>query len=441
MLTRACLSLALLVATPAWSQALPTATAGPDDSGMPMSPMVSGRAFPTTTLSEARSNYLDGEFTFRTAYYDNLFANSGSQPISDVAYSISPSIKFDKSTPRLHQTWTYRPNFTLYQRTDARNEADQSAALDVNYRWSQHITVSGHDIFQKSSNIFNQYLSFSGEPISGAPPSSPAIAIAPFASQLTNTASAQVTYQFSANGTIGASGTGTILNYPNQTEAPGLYNSNSRGGSIFYNRHLTGGQSLGVTYQYVMVLGDAAVGQLEIQTHTLFLFYTVTLGEGLSLTVSGGPQHYDYSQSPLPESSSLTPAVTASLGWQGEHTSLAANYSRTVTLGAGQLGALSSNTASISAHWQLARTWSVGSTASYGLYDNVTPLSVSSSQGGHTISGSASVDHSLSDHFRAQLGYQRLHQTYNGIAVITANPDTDSAFISISYQLSRPLGR
>jgi outer membrane protein assembly factor BamA len=129
------------------------------------------------------------------------------------------------------------------------------------------------------------------------------------------------------------------------------------------------------------------------------------------------------------------------VGWQGQRTSLAANYSRTVTAGAGQQGALSSNTASSSASWQLARTWSVGSAASYALYKNVTPLSVSSSQGGHSFSGSVSLNHSLSEHFRAQLGYQRLHQTYNGIAAIAADPDADSAFISISYQLSRPLGR
>jgi hypothetical protein len=129
------------------------------------------------------------------------------------------------------------------------------------------------------------------------------------------------------------------------------------------------------------------------------------------------------------------------MGWQGVHTSFATSYSRSVTGGAGQLGALSSNTASASASWQLARTWNVGSAVNYALYKNVTPVSISSSQGGHSISGSVLLNHSLGDHFRAQLGYQRLHQTFNDIAAITADPDADSAFISISYQLSRPLGR
>src|ERR1039457_5570916 len=72
----------------------------------------------------------------------------------------------------------------------------------------------------------------------------------------------------------------------------------------------------------------------------------------------------------------------------------------------------------------------------YSIYKNVSPLSLSSNQGGHSVSGAVSLDHSLSEHFRAELGYQRLHNTYNGIAAITADPDADSAFISISYQLS-----
>jgi hypothetical protein len=411
---------------------------------MPIPPIASGKAFPTKTLSETRSNYLDANLTFQPAYYDNLLPGEGTQPITDVGYSIKPSIQFDQSTSRLHQTWAYFPTFTLYQRTTARNEAGQSASLDIQYRLSPHTTVSGRDLFQKSSNVFNQPYSLAGEPISGAPPSSPAYIIAPFADQLTNTASAEIAYQFSMNEMIGGGGTTAMFNYPNQTESPSfynLYNSSSAGGSAFYSHRLSGTQYAGVTYRYLRILGQPVSGQLEIQTHTLFFFYNLSLGEGFTLSLAAGPQFYDYLQLPMPAYNSVTPAVTGSMGWQGMHTSFAISYSRSVTGGAGQLGALSSNTASASASWQLARTWSVGSAVNYALYKNVTPVFISSSQGGHYISGSVLLNHSLGDHFRGQLGYQRLHQTFNDIATITAYPDADSAFISITYQLSRPLGR
>jgi hypothetical protein len=445
MLTGTYLSLALLVAIPAWSQALPTATGSPDlpqdEYRMPIPPIASGKAFPRKSLSETRSNYLRANLTFQPAYYDNLLAGQGTQPITDVGYSIKPSIEFDQTTSRLHQTWAYFPTFTLYQRTSARNEAGQSASVDIQYRLSPHTTVSGRDIFQKSSNVFNQAYSLAGQPISGAPPSSPAYIIAPFADQLTNTVDAEIAYQFSMNEMIGGGGTTAMFDYPNPAESPGFYNSSSAGGSAFYSHRLSGTQYAGLTYQYVRILGQPVSGQLEIQTHTLYFFYNLSLGQGFTLSLAAGPQHYGYVQLPMPAYNSVTPAVTGSIGWQGMHTSFATSYSRSVTGGAGQLGALSLNTASASASWQWARTWSVGSAVNYGLYDNVTPVSISSSQGGYSISGSVLLNHSLSDRFRAQLGYQRLHQTFDDIATIAAHPDADSAFISISYQLSRPLGR
>jgi hypothetical protein len=52
-----------------------------------------------------------------------------------------------------------------------------------------------------------------------------------------------------------------------------------------------------------------------------------------------------------------------------------------------------------------------------------------------------SVDHSFNERFRAEAGYQRLHEAYNGIAAISSDPDSDRDFISITYQLTKPLGR
>jgi hypothetical protein len=131
----------------------------------------------------------------------------------------------------------------------------------------------------------------------------------------------------------------------------------------------------------------------------------------------------------------------ASIGRQGAHTNFAASYSRTVSGGGGLLGAFTSSSASASATWQFARAWSVASSANYQLRTNVSPASVSIEKGGHSVSGSISIERSLGEHFRANLGYQRLHQTYSSIAAIASNPDSDREFISITYQFKRPLGR
>jgi hypothetical protein len=47
----------------------------------------------------------------------------------------------------------------------------------------------------------------------------------------------------------------------------------------------------------------------------------------------------------------------------------------------------------------------------------------------------------MGEHFNAEIGYARLHQSYSGVAVISSNPDSDREYVSITYQFTRPLGR
>jgi len=292
---------------------------------------------------------------------------------------------------------------------------------------SPHVTASLRDSFQKSSSVFNQPDPLSAGAVLGSGQSSPVAVVAPVADRLNNTANAELTYQFSRNGMIGAAGTFTNLHYPNSAQVPGLQDSSSRGGSAFYSHRLSRKHYIGATYQYSRILAYPINAQSETQAHTVFLFYTIYLKPTLSLSLSAGPQHFDVAQFPLPAFRSWSPAATASMGWQGRHTNFAAGYSRIVTGGGGLLGAFHSNSANASARWQLARTWTVGSVASYAIYKNVTPVFSLSSPGGHTVSGPVSVT--------------RLHQSYGGIAVISNAPDVNREFISVSYQFARPLGR
>jgi hypothetical protein len=445
MLTRVFLSLALLAAIPLWSQVDTNGAAGSanpaDDARMAVPPAVSGQAYPTSTTSESRSNYLDYGVTFSTAYNDNVLGGSSANPVSDVNYSLWPTIALDETTPRLHSLVTYSPGFTFYQRTSSRNEADQNAAIDVQYRLSAHVTASLRDSFHKSSGFFNQPDLTAASPVYGSGQVPPVTVIAPLADQLSNLATAEGTYQFSADDMIGAGGVFARLHYPDPTQVPGLYDSSSIGGSAFYNRRLTGRQYIGVTYQYSRILAYPIGAQSEIQTQTVLLFYTVYLKPTLSLSFSGGPQHSNVVQFPLPAAQSWSPAAIASMGWQGRRASFATSYSQLVTGGGGLAGAFHSSSAYASARWQIARTWNVGLTASYATYSSLTPLSVPSSPGGHTIFGGASTQHQIGQHLSIEAGYDRLHQSYGSIATVSNAPDTNREFISISYRFARPLGR
>jgi hypothetical protein len=452
MLTRVCLRLALLTATPVWSQLgstpFETPASSADEAHMLTPPPVSAQGYPTMVGSQMRSNYVAAGLAFNTAYNDNVLTGNSVTPVSDFIYTISPTIDFNKTTQRQQLALTYSPGFTFYQHTSALNAMNQNAAIIFQYRLSQHTTVSLNDSFQKSSNVFDQLYPVSGVAISGSSQTPPIGVIAPYADQLRNTANIGLSSQFSRNGMVGAGGVFTENNYPNPAEASGFYNSNSLGGSIFYSQRLSSTEYVGVTYQYLRSRSDPvnaqtnpAIAQAEVQTHTFLAFYTAYLNPTLSLSLSAGPQYVDATLAPSPAFNSWTPSVMASIGWQRSHTNFVASYSRTITGGLGLPGAFDSNSANASVRWQMARTWNIGSAGNYSNSTNVTPSFSSSSPGGQTVSGTVSLQHSMREHLNVELGYARLHQNYSSITVISAAPDSNREFISISYRLTRPLGR
>src|SRR5271165_168414 len=271
MFARVCLGLQLLVAISAWSQAdtnaIETGSEAADQAQMLTPPPVSGEAYSTAVGSETRSNYLRAGWTMTTAYSNNVLGEVGANPISDISYSLWPSIAIDKSTSRLNFMLNYSPGFTIYQRTSVLNQTDQNVASDFQYRLSPHVTANFRESFLKSSNIFNQPDPLSAVVVSGsAQPSSVAV-VAAAANQLSNMTNAELTYQFSRNGMIGAAGTFTNLHYLDPTEVPGLYDSNSGGGTAFYNHRLSEKHYIGASYQYSKILTYPENAQIETQTN------------------------------------------------------------------------------------------------------------------------------------------------------------------------------
>ena len=121
-----CVGLLLLPVAPLWSQVDTTPTApmpavtgaAPASSSdqMMTPPPVSGQSYPTAPTAAERSNYLRGGMTFSSAYTDNALGSVNGHPVSDVSYSIWPTLALDETTTRLHIVSTYAPGYTFYQR-------------------------------------------------------------------------------------------------------------------------------------------------------------------------------------------------------------------------------------------------------------------------------------------------------------------------------------
>jgi len=438
MLTRICLGLSLLVAVPVWAQVDPSATgSSTNQDEMQTPPSVSGGYYPTETASEVRSNYLSAGVSASAAYDNNVQGSAGSAPASELNYSIRPIVSFDQSTPRTHRMFSYSPSFTIYQNLSSRNEFDQDASASFRYRMSPHSVLTLRDSFEESTNVFNQ--PFQG--VSGSALSPTEDVIAPFAKHIGNSGGVDLSYQFSPNGMIGGSGESTIVNYPNPAQAVGLTNSNSYGASAFYNLRLGTTQYMGLNYQHSAMNSSSTGISSDTNTDTVYLFYTVYVKHALSISASGGPQHFAVTQTQFAQSSGWTPAITASMGLQKSRVSVAVSYSRIVSGAGGLLGAFNTSNASAFARCQLARSWSAGVGANYGMQNNLLTGPTSLNPGGHTISGTASGQHQIGNRFAVQIGYSRLHQSYSGISVISQYPDNNTEYGGVSYQLSKPLGR
>lgn len=417
-----------------------------NDSRMLTPPPVSGQEYPTTFAYGERSNYLSGGMVFTSAYTDNVLGSISGQPISDVSYSVAPFIGLNETTSRLHWVLNYASGPTFYQRVSARNETDQNASINFQYQLSPHVTFSARDDFAKSSNVFNQPGLAGAVAVSGGTQQPNFSVIAPVADFLSNFGNVDLSYQFAANGMVGASATFSNLHYPNQAQVPGLFDSNSQGGSVFYSLRVSKMHYIGATYQYERLMSYPAIGQAETQTHAILFFYTLYATPKFSFSFFGGPQHSDTVQPPLPPlqlqqppARAWTPAAGGSMSWQGRLTNVALSYSHIISGGGGLVGAVKADTASVSIQRQIARRLSFAIVGGYAQNDVL--ASALGATNGHTVSGTATLEQDFGQAVSLHLGYTRLHQDYSGVAVLAATPNMNSEFVSISYRFSRPLGR
>lgn len=447
MLARAHLILFLLIfaAMPALSQVEPSASGGAttteDDTQMMTPPPVSGIPYPDTSGAETRSNFLDASVGGSGGYVDNVLPGSTGTPVSTGTYSVLGDFALRRTTPRQEATIRYSPNFLFYEPVTALNTVDHSASGIFRERLSPHITLTLEDFFLRTSDVFAASYPFSAGGLTGSTQAPVQAVIAPFAEQMNDNANAVITYQFGRNGMVGGGGSYSNFDLPNPAQALGLDTSSGEGASAFFSRRLTGMQYAGIAYNYSRTVGSIPNVQFETQTHSLLPFYTIYFTHTFSASVSAGIERAEQTQAQTQPYSSWSPSVVVSTGWQGKRGNLAATYLHTITSGEGLYGGFHSDSANASGGWKIGRTWNGSVAISYTNVSQVSSLIGLTYNNGDTITASVSLVHSISEHLSMSIGYERLHENYTGITVITSNPDSDRAYGTITYVFRKPLGR
>lgn len=446
MRNRMLLTLLLVTTVPIWAQVdSQPANEGNATSGSVMiaPPPVSGQVYPEEVGAEIQSNYLKGGLSVGGGYIRNLFVGGTSALANETSLSIRPNISLDEATPRQHLNLEYSPQFNFYRPTSTLNETDHSLDATYRLRVMPHIIVSASNNFQKSAVVFFSP-AFNGG-VSPSPPPAAAGAIPPLAHWTGNTVQGILNWQYARSAMVGGSGILAMTRFADSSQVTGLFNSDSRGGSGFWTRQVSASEYLGAVYQYFDILADPSKPLSETYTHTLYAFYTRYLTDLFSVSVSAGPQHFQVDQPSAQSVQAWAPAVIASLAWQRKHTNFSLGYGRTVTGGGGLLGAYHSNSANMSARWQIARTWTTSVMGSYAsnrsVFKEATKTSPFFNTNGHSIFGSLAIDHYLTEHIVLEGEYDRIHQSYGTIAAIASVPNSDRITVSLAWRFTHPLGR
>jgi hypothetical protein len=428
----------VLAAIPLWSQvessgAAPAGEDAPMFTPAPLSEEGSSLAFASET---PRTNYVRGGVNFQTAHDDEL-PFSG-RAISDISYSVWPSISLAQSRSRLSWNLTYSPGFRFYQRNAFLNGTDHYLTLGSQYRLSPHVTLRLGDSFQKTSTVLNAADDRNASSQSGSVQGPNTSIVLPATPRVSHLSEVEVTYQFGQNSMLGAKGSFSGLWYPDRARFSGLYDSTTEAGEAFYTQRLSDRHYIGAVYGLQNLFTHP--GQVETQTESMLMFYTLYFPPTLTVSVFAGPEHSDTHGRTAVPLREWSPAAGGSLGWHGGHTSFAASYARRISDGGGLSGAVRSNRADASARWQLARTVTADMGASYSTNRVLDPLTSFGGEG-HSWSGTVSLQHPLGEHLALQMGYTRLHQSYHDVAAISSAPNRNNVWLSLSYQFERPLGR
>jgi hypothetical protein len=440
MLRIACFCLVIGATAPLLSQVQPSAYGGGNDlesEHMMTPPPVSRGAYPATAGSEERANFLAGGATFSAAYTDNLQL-IGNKKVSDELYMVTPTLTLDRRTPRHGEALVYGAGFRFYQNTINLNAFTQNGSGSFRYHFTPYAALVITDTVSENSNL---YTPGTGGGVSGAPGTPQVAVIEPYADQITNATSAGLEYQYSKNSMVGASGSYAFLRFNGHSNLPTLSDQNTAGGNAFYSRRF-GRSYAGVTYQISKYVTHP-FGSYTL-SNTIFGFYTHYFTKTISLSVLGGPEHYDAWSQATAKSSAWTPAVQGSVGWQVERVNMAADFAHVVSGAGGLVGTFHTDTGGLSAHMMLSRRWSAGLHAEYSRFRNLggaAQIQQALYPGGDSISGGIEARRTIRQWLSLEAGYVHFHQSYGNITINQPVYDSNQATFGINYQFNRPLGR
>lgn len=394
-----------------------------------------------------RSNYLNVGVNVGATYDDNALLTPHNT-LDNTAVSVFPSISLEQTRSRMSWKLGYASGLTVNQNLSNRNQWANDLNLESQFRLSPHVNLRVAEDFSLTSGGFFDSGNSNGVGVGSGGPN--ANLLAPLSEQMSSSTVVQTNYHFALNDVLGASGAFYSLHFSNAPAGVTLTDSRSASGSAFW-LHGFGRDWVGVNYNFQRLTytpsGQNSGG--ETRLHTILAINTFNLPNRFTLTAFLGPE-YSENQGLVPTGENANATFNAwsytggiEVGWQQNHTSVAAGYSRRISDGSGVLGVVRLQGLHGEMRQQLRPGWAVGAGASYGHNNSVTVPSAGSAERINSASIGVALERNLGKSFALRAGYAHDFQEQFG----TTNTSQQGAAhrnrfsVTLGYQWSRSLGR
>jgi hypothetical protein len=401
-----------------------------------------------------RTNYLDAGLSVGSTFDSNAL-NSSADPRSDIGYSLLPHLGLKQSLGHLDWKLSYSGGFTVHQHFSAYNQGSHDFGFDSTYKLAEHIDLLVRDHFLMTSGFFDQVNQEPGTSSGSILQQPNQSVITPLANQVSNVATVAINDQFSASSAIGGGATGFRSYYKNAPAGTTLIDTNSQTAEAYYNRRVSARHSIGVTYRFQRFTFTPVANNTT--ANSILATYTLHFQANMTLSLFGGPQHVDTAVQSVTTSVALpqiellavpasrhfwTGTGGATYVWNGLHNGVTADVIRGVSDGGGLLGAVTLTSADVGFRRQLSRRLTSTFGFIYGQNDSV-GLGTTAYSSLKSVSGGVSVTRQLRDNFGFTVGYRRDFQLQGNAGVSTpdANVNHNRVWVSISYQVTRPIGQ
>jgi hypothetical protein len=416
---------------------------------LPQIPTLLGGVGPSTAfLTEMeRSNYLRGGVNVGATYDDNPLLLSPAE--SNTSETIFPSIGIDVSSSRTRWSLGYAAGLTVNQKITNQNQGSHFLNFDSQFRLSPHVNLRVAETFSIITGFFDA--GNGGEVAGGSGGPNPSL-LTPLATIRSSVTTVETNYHYAPYDLIGASGSFYDLHFTNVPTPPAgtppfqLADTQTASGSAFWLHRLFGGDWAGVSYRFDRITFNPSG---ETRVHTFSAVDTMSLSRRFTLYAFIGPQYSENqgfatgtTQEQPTQSNGWSVAGGAEVGWHRERTSVSAGYFRSISDGAGVLGAVHLQNVHATFRRELVPRWVATLTASHGTNQSVTVPSQPSAGSITLTSAGATLERNVVRSIGFRFGYTHDFQERFGVPNSpTLDAHRNRFFVTLSYLWAKPLGK